>query len=315
MSEAGSDSPQRWVRFEDKTLAAGFTQIPNAVIRNPALSMQAKLMYGLLLSYAWDDPEAYPGLKRMRRDTGAKEDTLRRYVRELVEHNLIDVKRRGQGKTNLYTFKQLSGGSDHPQTGGSRNPSFGGDKKAPTGGDKKDPENKDSVENSPRAAGAAENNAKSLVTKLYDRALEMGLHLDDASLKRHGANLKRLQRDGLSELDLNTVVNRFALRLAEMKPGVKEPSPQQVWRDIQKARQSRENGSYGPSGGTVGGHPQSIYERRENAKDKPNPASWYEAVYQVAAKDVQRGIDRGMSHTEIEEAIKTKRRLVSGAGG
>ncbi len=44
---------ERHVIIEDEALAAGFTQIPNLVLRRPDLSPGAKLTYMVLLSYAW----------------------------------------------------------------------------------------------------------------------------------------------------------------------------------------------------------------------------------------------------------------------
>lgn len=131
-----------WAQFEDASLASGFTQIPNAVVRRPDLSMQAKYMYGLLLSYAWQDSETHPGMERMKADTGAKVDTLRKYIAELVEAGLMEVQRRGQGRTNLYIFKSLDsknqppkgGNKTTPNGGNQENPKRGASKSPPTGG-------------------------------------------------------------------------------------------------------------------------------------------------------------------------------------
>jgi len=135
-----SNDSTTWVEIEDAALAKGFTQIPNAITRSPNLSMQAKFLYGLLLSYAWQDPDTFPGLERMRKDTGAKVDTLRKYIQELVDARLLEVKRRGQGRTNRYVFKTIrniprkggnkttpnGGHQDNPQAGVSRPPREGG---------------------------------------------------------------------------------------------------------------------------------------------------------------------------------------------
>lgn len=118
---------ESWVFIEDQVLARGFTQIPNTVTRNPKLSMQAKFVYGLLLSYAWQDPDSYPGLARLREDTGAKEDTIRKYIRELVDSGLLEVVRRGMGKTNRYIFKSLN----HPPNGEIKNTPNGVDQEHP----------------------------------------------------------------------------------------------------------------------------------------------------------------------------------------
>lgn len=124
-------SDERWALFEDAGMAEGFTQVPNIIIRNPELSMSAKYLYGLLLSYAWEDPYAFPGQKRLKRDCGVKKvDTLRPYLYELKDAEVLDIRRRGQGKTNVYTFKALV---VKPSTGGSETRSTGFQETPPDG--------------------------------------------------------------------------------------------------------------------------------------------------------------------------------------
>lgn len=97
-----------WAHFEDAAEAYGYTQISNAVLRSPDVSLQAKGLYALLKSYAWQDPSSFPGVKRLCTDTGASDNSLKKYREELIEVGLLVVKRRGQGKTNLYIFKSIS---------------------------------------------------------------------------------------------------------------------------------------------------------------------------------------------------------------
>lgn len=96
-----------WVIFEDRWLSQGFAKIPTVVMRSPRLSMQAKAMYGLLLSYAWENGMVFPGQSRLCAETGSTPNTLRAWVKELVGVGLLKVTRRGQGKTNLYKFLSL----------------------------------------------------------------------------------------------------------------------------------------------------------------------------------------------------------------
>ena len=119
---------EQWAVFEDENFGKGFTQIPNVITRNPKLSMQAKFMYGLLLSYAWQNSKCFPGQKKMREDTGAKVDTIRKYIYELVDAKILDVKPRGRGKTNVYIFKALTSGQETPQRGACKKPPNGGHK-------------------------------------------------------------------------------------------------------------------------------------------------------------------------------------------
>lgn len=90
------------VAFEDVVEQAGFTIIPTMILRDPTLSSPACRLYGLLRSYAWDTEECWPGQEGLGKILGLSDDSVRRYLKELVEHDLVVVKRRGQGQTNLY---------------------------------------------------------------------------------------------------------------------------------------------------------------------------------------------------------------------
>lgn len=91
----------------DDAMRGGFTQIPNAVLRNPNITTGAKVAYGVLLSYAWQDDHCFPGQERMARDMGVTERSVITYLKQLDESGLIDIKRRGLGKTNLYTINRI----------------------------------------------------------------------------------------------------------------------------------------------------------------------------------------------------------------
>lgn len=96
-----------WAVFEDGVMEQGFTHVPNAVIFNKSLSMQARLLYQLLLSYASDDLSCSASMDQLSKDCGCKKDTVRKFRVELEEAGLIHVKHRGQGNPNLYTFPTL----------------------------------------------------------------------------------------------------------------------------------------------------------------------------------------------------------------
>ena len=82
----------------------GFTQLPNFILRNPDLSANAKTAYSLLLSYAWHNSLCFPGQERLAEHMGTHISTVSRAIAELQECSLIDIERRGQGKTNFYTI-------------------------------------------------------------------------------------------------------------------------------------------------------------------------------------------------------------------
>jgi hypothetical protein len=82
----------------------GFTQVPNFILRDPDISIGAKTVYSLLLSYAWHNDLCFPGQDRLAKDVGMGIASVNRFIKELEECALIEITRRGQGKTNFYTI-------------------------------------------------------------------------------------------------------------------------------------------------------------------------------------------------------------------
>lgn len=106
--ERDSDPPERdTLILEDKTLKHGFIQLPKIILRARNLSRDAKLLYAILLSYAWDDDHCFPGYARLCEDMQASENMVRKYMRELMAVGLLSQKRRGLGKTNLYFMHDI----------------------------------------------------------------------------------------------------------------------------------------------------------------------------------------------------------------
>ncbi len=69
------------VAFEartDQRLAQGFTQIPNIVLRDRRLTAGEKVVYGLLLSFAWGKEHAFPSHATLAACLGASVDTVQR---------------------------------------------------------------------------------------------------------------------------------------------------------------------------------------------------------------------------------------------
>ena len=98
----------RHVIIEDEALAAGFTQIPNLVLRRSDLQPGAKLTYMVLLSYAWQQDHAYPGQDRLAADMGVSERSVITYLKQLQETGLVTIRRRGLGLTNIYVLHRLT---------------------------------------------------------------------------------------------------------------------------------------------------------------------------------------------------------------
>ena len=93
--------------IENEALRKGFTMIPNYILRDPTISAGAKLTYTLLLSYAWQEGSCFPGQKRLAGNLGVKERMVRYHLTKLKKRGLIEVKRRGLGKTNVYIIKDV----------------------------------------------------------------------------------------------------------------------------------------------------------------------------------------------------------------
>jgi biotin operon repressor len=82
----------------------GFTQVPNFILKDPKLSMGAKVAYSMFLSYAWNNDCCFPGQERLAHDMGMSRPRVSQFIGELETAGLITIQRRGQGKTNLYTI-------------------------------------------------------------------------------------------------------------------------------------------------------------------------------------------------------------------
>ena len=95
---------QGTIVIEEERLRERFTQIPNTILRRPDVTPGAKLTYVVLLSYAWQEDSCFPGQDVLARDTGVSRRSVVTYLQELQEKGLLAVKRRGLGRTNIYTL-------------------------------------------------------------------------------------------------------------------------------------------------------------------------------------------------------------------
>jgi hypothetical protein len=95
---------QKAVRFADDTTQEGFTQIPNAILRDASISAGARLTYGLLSSFAWQADECFVGQKRLGELAGVGDRQIRKYLTELEGAGLLEVTQQGLHKPNIYTL-------------------------------------------------------------------------------------------------------------------------------------------------------------------------------------------------------------------
>ena len=93
----------------DVLTAKGYTMVPNHVLVSDRISPGAKLAYAMLLKYAWQHDYCFPGQERLATDMGVTRQSANTYIQELQRGSFINIKRRGQGRTNLYELNLLAG--------------------------------------------------------------------------------------------------------------------------------------------------------------------------------------------------------------
>lgn len=90
------------LRGADPVTQQGFVQVPTIILTAKDISGYAKLVYAMLLKYAWSDGSCFPGQDRLAADIGISRDTANIAVNDLAKKGYLKVIRRGQGKTNIY---------------------------------------------------------------------------------------------------------------------------------------------------------------------------------------------------------------------
>jgi len=106
MKSVGEILKERNIELDtlDPVARGGFTQVPNFILRDANLSVGAKVVYSMFLSYAWHNDSCFPGQERLAEDMGMSRSRVTELVTELEKAGLVTIQRRGQGKTNLYTI-------------------------------------------------------------------------------------------------------------------------------------------------------------------------------------------------------------------
>jgi hypothetical protein len=89
---------------QDPVARGGFAQVPNFILKDPDLSVGAKVVYAMFLSYAWHNDSCFPGQDRLAVDMGLTRVRVTQLIAELQKGGLVTIKRRGQGNTNFYTI-------------------------------------------------------------------------------------------------------------------------------------------------------------------------------------------------------------------
>jgi len=110
MERENNDRQQRTVILKDEALKrfqGGFTSIPNVVLRDSKLSIGARITYAMLLKYAWQDDFCWPAQAKIADDLGLKARMVRYHLDELKKNKLIDWKRQGLNRPNIYYILRL----------------------------------------------------------------------------------------------------------------------------------------------------------------------------------------------------------------
>lgn len=89
----------------DPVVAGGFTQVPNFILEDPEISIGSKVVYAMFLRYAWHNDHCFPGQDTLAKHLGMSIGRTNQFIKELEAGGLIEIKKRGQGKTNLYKLK------------------------------------------------------------------------------------------------------------------------------------------------------------------------------------------------------------------
>jgi len=95
------------IEILDPSLKLSFIQMPVEVLKMKGLSHSAKIVYGLLLSYAWYNANCFPGQEKLAEDAECSSRTVRKHLKDLKDVGLVDWKMRGLGKTNIYYLLPL----------------------------------------------------------------------------------------------------------------------------------------------------------------------------------------------------------------
>jgi helix-turn-helix protein len=105
----------------------GFVQIPRFVLLCKNLSYGAKVAYGILLGYAWQDEFCFPAQKSLADDLGCSVRQAQRFLDELKKEEFITWKQVGFNRPNVYYILSLptqkgSTSQHHPTDDGGGNP-------------------------------------------------------------------------------------------------------------------------------------------------------------------------------------------------
>ena len=80
----------------------GFVQIPRAVLMHKGISYGAKVAYGVLLGYAWQDDFCFPAQQALADDLACSVRQAQRFLDELRKMAFVSWKQQGLNRPNVY---------------------------------------------------------------------------------------------------------------------------------------------------------------------------------------------------------------------
>lgn len=96
------------INIIEQNLKEKYARMPRPVIKAKGLSFRAKCVYLLLLDYARDKDYCFPSHEQLAEDLDTSIDTIQRALQELKDYGLIDWKRMGYNRPNVYYILRLS---------------------------------------------------------------------------------------------------------------------------------------------------------------------------------------------------------------
>jgi hypothetical protein len=84
-----------------------FVMVSHDVLMDVNLSIGARLLYSIMLSYRFGKDFVFPGQERLAHLMNVTSRTIRTYLAELDKARTIRIERRGKTKTNLYHMLRL----------------------------------------------------------------------------------------------------------------------------------------------------------------------------------------------------------------
>jgi hypothetical protein len=73
-------------------LQGGFTQVPNFILKDPNISVGAKVAYAMFLSYAWHNDSCFPGQDRLADDMGLTRPRVTQLIAELEAAGMVTIR-------------------------------------------------------------------------------------------------------------------------------------------------------------------------------------------------------------------------------